>query len=60
MSALDNRGMRGDARHVGVGVAPPQVDPHLEVAEHHPDHRQEVCDQEEQDVVPAVWKVYEE
>ena len=54
MSALDNRGMRGDARHVGVGVAPPQVDPHLEVAEHHPQHREQIRHKEEDDVVPGI------
>ena len=46
--------MGGHVGDVGVLISVPQVETHLEVAEHHPDHRQEVCDQEEQDVVPAV------
>ena len=38
----------------GVGGVPvPQVEPHLEIADHHAHHGEEVGHQEEEDVVPG-------
>ena len=46
--------MGGHAGDGGGGVPLPQVDSHLEVAEHHAHHGEEVGHQEQHDVVPAV------
>ena len=43
----------GGGGHGDVGVRPPEVDPHLEVADDHAEHGQEVGYQEEHDVVPS-------
>ena len=48
LPALDNSRMRS---HVG-GVTPPKIDPHLQIADHHPQHRKKVSDKEEDNVVP--------
>ena len=46
--------MRVNAGHVGVGVTPPQVDSHLEVAEHHTQHRKQIGHKKEDDIVPDI------
>ena len=43
----------GGGGHGDVGVRPPEVDPHLEVADDHAEHGQEVGHQEKHDVVPS-------
>ena len=52
LSTLGHGWMCRDVACVCAGVCPPQVDPHLQVAHHHPHHGHEVGHQEEHDVVP--------
>ena len=54
LSALDEGRVGGHAGDGGGGVPVPQVESHLEIAEHHADHGEEVGHQEQHDVVPAV------
>ena len=46
--------MAGHVGDGGGGVSVPQVESHLEIAEHHAHHGEEVGHQEQHDVIPAV------
>ena len=58
LPALDECRVGGHAGDGGGGVAVPQVESHLEVAEHHAHHGEEVGHQEQDDVVPAFQLLY--
>ena len=52
LSALDHGWVVGHVGGGGLLITPPEVDSHLEVADHHAEHGENVCDNEEDNIVP--------